>query len=133
MREKIFSVRVGCMADMTAVEREISRVVGGKDERQSILLRSQEFVRLRLSALYDKGGKSIPMSIYCGNLQVCLDHDKTVTVYLLSSEHIEIVEEEEAVGPEEPAFEDACAVGRKRLRDESSFGDSHFLTKWDPY
>lgn len=85
MREKIVSKRIGSATDMAWVEAEIGRIMGC-EERKCSLVDSNDFVSLRLCALYGRGGKKAPLSVYRGDLQIKLDSDNTLTVYLLTSE-----------------------------------------------
>lgn len=82
MREKVASVRVTTKDDMTRLEQELCRVVGAKS--MCSLLRSGEYIRIRLCALYDRG--KAPLSAYAQNVQIHLSEDKTVSVFLLSSQ-----------------------------------------------
>ena len=85
MREKIFSMRVRTKHDMSVLEDRLGGLMGGEQNRRCALVRSQEFIALRLCALYKRGGPP-PLSVYGHNLQVCLDRDGNVTIYLLSSD-----------------------------------------------
>jgi hypothetical protein len=82
MREKVVAVRIASKDDMTRVEEELCKVIGSKGK--CTLLRSEDFIRLRLCALYDRGDP--PMSVYSHNVQVHLSEDKTVSIFLLSTE-----------------------------------------------
>lgn len=85
MREKIASVQINCMRDMETVEREIGRIMGCERRRCS-LVQSQDFLKLRLCALYGRGGCKAPISIFKGDMQVSLDDKKTISIYLLTSD-----------------------------------------------
>lgn len=82
MRQKVFSIRVQDKSDMDVLESTVGRLLGG-EQNKCALVRSQEFIKLRLSALYGRGDKV--MSVYGGDLQISLDSDRMVTVYHLSS------------------------------------------------
>lgn len=82
MRERVVGVRIASKDDMTRVEQELCKVIGSKGK--CTLLRSKDFIRLRLCALYGRGEP--PMSVYSHNVQVHLSEDKTVSIFLLSTE-----------------------------------------------
>lgn len=82
MREKVVAIKIACKDDMTRLEEELCRVMGGKGK--SVLFRSKDFISLRLCALYGKG--KAPMSVYFHNIQVQLAEDKMVKVFLLTTE-----------------------------------------------
>ncbi len=81
-RERVFALRVKGKDDMTQIETFVGGLLGSKHSRCA-LVRSQDFIKLRLCALYDRGDP--PMTVYGEGVQVCLDQDKNVTVYLLSN------------------------------------------------
>jgi hypothetical protein len=82
MRQKVFSVKVGCKQDMAKLESVVGGLLGGEQNKCSFV-RSQDFVNLRLCALYNRG--ETPLSIYGENIQISLDTEKNVTVYMLST------------------------------------------------
>lgn len=82
MRQRVFVIRIRGKEDMAVLESTVGGLLGG-EQNKCALIRSFEFVNLRLSALYGRGAPS--MSVYGGDLQITLDSDKIVTVYHLST------------------------------------------------
>jgi hypothetical protein len=82
MRQKVYVQDIGGMEDMAALELAIGGLLGGEHNKCS-LVRSNEFVQLRLCALYGKGEK--PMHVYGEGLQISLDDANVASVYLLCS------------------------------------------------
>ena len=82
MRQKVFSIRVKCKEDMAKLESVVGGLLGGEQNKCSFV-RCQDFVNLRLCALYNRG--ETPLSIYAENIQISLDTEKNVTVYMLST------------------------------------------------
>lgn len=78
-RERVFALQVQGKDDMTQIEKVVGGLLGSKGSRCA-LVRSQDFIKLRLCALYDRGEP--PMTVYGEGVQVCLDREKNVTVYL---------------------------------------------------
>ncbi len=81
-REKLLGVRVQGKDDMTRIETFLGGLLGSKLSRCA-LVRSQDFIKLRLCALYSRGEP--PMTVYGEGVQVYLDREKNVTVYLLTN------------------------------------------------
>jgi hypothetical protein len=81
MRQKVFAINITSKEDMAVLESTVGSLLGG-EQNKCALVRSQEFIKLRLSALYGRGERA--MSVYGGDLQIKLDADRTVTVYHLS-------------------------------------------------
>lgn len=103
MREWVMSVRVTCPADMAKIEEKLGQILGGQ---KCALVRSRDYISLRLCALYDRGKP--PMSAYYQNVQICLRADKTVTLYLLAMNPVQTTVSEEEV-----------KRGKRRCRSES--------------
>ena len=82
MKQKVFAIRIKDKEDMAVLESTVGGLLGG-EQNKCALVRSHEFVSLRLSALYGRG--TAPVSVYGGDLQIHLDADRNVTVYLLAS------------------------------------------------
>jgi hypothetical protein len=82
MREKVFSIKIQGKEDMTKLESVVGGLLGGEQNKCSFV-RCQDFVHLRLCALYNKG--ETPLSIYGEHFQIYLDTEKNGTVYMLSS------------------------------------------------
>jgi hypothetical protein len=78
-RERVFALQVQGKDDMTRIEKVVGGLLGSKGSRCA-LVRSQDFINLRLCALYNRGQP--PMTVYGEGVQVCLDREKNVTVYL---------------------------------------------------
>jgi hypothetical protein len=77
---KVFSIQIQCKNDMARLEDALVRLMGGERSKCS-LIRSQEFVNIRLRALYDRG-PSERIVVYGERVKVCLESDKTVDIYL---------------------------------------------------
>ena len=82
MRQKVFTRPIRSMADMALLETTIGGLLGGEHSKCS-LVRTNEFVQLRLCALYDRGAP--PLHVYGEGLQISLDVDNVASVYLLIS------------------------------------------------
>jgi hypothetical protein len=82
MRQKVFVQRITCKEDMTLLEETIGNLLGGEHNKCS-LVRCNEFVQLRLCALYNRGAR--PVHAYGEGLQISLDVDNVASVYLLST------------------------------------------------
>lgn len=82
MRQKVFVQSIGDKEDMTRLEEAVGGLLGGEHNKCS-LVRCNEFVQLRLCALYGKGSR--PVHVYGEGLQITLDMDNVASVYLLSS------------------------------------------------
>lgn len=78
---KVFSIQIQTSEDMAKLEEALVRLVGG-ERSKCTLIRSQEFVNLRLRALYDRGPEDRIVA-YGGRIKVCLESDKTADVYLM--------------------------------------------------
>jgi hypothetical protein len=81
MRQRVFSQRIQDKEDMILLESTVAGLLGG-EHNKCYLIRSSEFVQLRLCALYDKGLR--PLHVYGENLQISLDTDNVASVYLLA-------------------------------------------------
>jgi hypothetical protein len=81
MRQRVFTQRIQDKQDMILLESTVAGLLGG-EHNKCYLIRSSEFVQLRLCALYDKGLR--PLHVYGENLQISLDTDNVASVYLLS-------------------------------------------------
>lgn len=82
MRQKVFVQRIETKEDMSRLEHTIGGLLGGEHNKCS-LIRCNEFIQLRLCALYGKGAK--PMHVYGEGLQISLDRENVAAVYLLTS------------------------------------------------
>ncbi len=82
MRQKVFVQRIECKEDMSRLESMIASLLGGEHNKCS-LIRCNEFIQLRLRALYGKGAP--PVHVYGEGLQISLDADNVASVYLLTS------------------------------------------------
>lgn len=82
MRQKVFVLRIECKEDMSRLEHTIGGLLGGEHNKCS-LIRCNEFIQLRLRALYGKGAG--PIHVYGEGLQISLDVNNVASVYLLTS------------------------------------------------
>jgi hypothetical protein len=55
----------------------------GREENKCTLTRSEDYQRLRLCALYNRG--TPPLSVYGEGFQIYLDSNKNVSIFLLTS------------------------------------------------
>lgn len=78
---KVFSIQIKTTDDMGRLEEALVRLVGG-ERSKCALVRSQDFVNLRLRALYDRG-PSDRIVVYGERIKVCLESDKTAEIYLI--------------------------------------------------
>lgn len=82
MRQKVFVLRIESKEDMSRLESTIGGLLGGEHNKCS-LIRCNEFIQLRLCALYGKG--VAPIHVYGEGLQISLDTNNVASVYLLTS------------------------------------------------
>ena len=82
MRQKVFSIKIQGKEDMAKLESVIGGLLGGEQNKCSFT-RCQDFVNLRLCALYNRG--ETPLSIYGEDIQIYLDEEKNISVYMLST------------------------------------------------
>lgn len=78
---KVFSIKVESKDDMAKLEDALVCLMGG-ERSKCALIRSQDFVNIRLRALYDRG-PSERIVVYGERVKVCLELDKTVEIYLM--------------------------------------------------
>ena len=78
MLTTIYSKRIDGQRDMAELESVLTRAIGGG---RAGFVRSEEYVRFRLAALY--GVATGPVEAYGDTLKVTLDKDRNATVYLL--------------------------------------------------
>lgn len=84
MKQKVFAKRIENKKDMAELESTVGSLLGGEDNKCS-LIRSNDFVQLRLRALYSReGGAPLPLHVYGEGLQISLDKDNVASVFLLS-------------------------------------------------
>lgn len=81
MLYKVFSIQIQRSDDMVKLEEALVRLVGG-ERSKCALVRSQDFVNLRLRALYDRGPRD-RIVVYGERIKVCLEIDKTAEIYLM--------------------------------------------------
>ena len=89
MRQKVFVQPIRGKEDMALLESTIGSLLGGEQNKCS-LVRSNEFVQLRLCALYGRGAR--PVHVYGEGLQISLEKDNVASVYLLCS-NVELEQE----------------------------------------
>lgn len=82
MRQKVFVLAIDTKEDMSLLESTIGGLLGGERNKCS-LIRCNEFVQLRLRALYGRG--KAPVHVYGEGLQISLGVDNVASVYLLTS------------------------------------------------
>jgi hypothetical protein len=78
---KVFSVHIQTKEDMGKLEEALISLLGGERSKCS-LIRSQEFVNIRLRALYNRGPAE-RIVVYGERVKVCLELDKTAHIYLM--------------------------------------------------
>lgn len=78
---KVFSVHIQSKEDMARLEEALVSLLGG-ERSKCALIRSQEFVNIRLRALYDRGPAE-RIVVYGERVKVCLELDKTADIYLI--------------------------------------------------
>ena len=81
MLHKVFSIQIQCKEDMAKLEEALVRLLGGEQSKCS-LVRSQEFINIRLRALYNRGPAE-RIEVYGERVKICLDVDKTAEIYLM--------------------------------------------------
>lgn len=130
MRQKVFVQRIECKEDMSCLEQTIGGLLGGEHNKCS-LIRCNEFIQLRLRALYRKGVG--PIHVYGEGLQISLDENNVATVYLLTS----FVEPDEGLlgkrSEPEPTSEpraDSESDSSPRRKDVTT--ESHLAQEEDP-
>ena len=77
---KVFSIQIQSKDDMAKLEDALVRLMGG-ERSKCALIRSQEFINIRLRALYDRGPAE-RIVVYAERVKVCLESDKTADIYL---------------------------------------------------
>ena len=82
MRQKVFTLQIQGKEDMSLLESTIGGLLRG-EHNKCALIRCNEFIQLRLCALYGKGIP--PIHVYGEGLQISLDAGNVVSVYLLMS------------------------------------------------
>jgi hypothetical protein len=82
MRQKVFMLQIQSKEDMSLLESTIGGLLRG-EHNKCALIRCNEFIQLRLCALYGKG--KAPIHVYGEGLQISLDKSNVVSVYLLTS------------------------------------------------
>ena len=82
MRQKVFTLQIQGKEDMSLLESTIGGLLRG-EHNKCALIRCNEFIQLRLCALYGKGIP--PIHVYGEGLQRSLDASNVVSVYLLMS------------------------------------------------
>ena len=81
MLYKVFSIQVKTKEDMSRLEEALVSLLGG-EQSKCALVRSQEFINIRLRALYNRG-PSEAIVVYGERVKICLDPDKNADVYLM--------------------------------------------------
>ena len=91
MSNKIFSVEIKTKKDMTVLEDMITSLLGG-EQGKCALIRSQDFLALRLRALYGRESGR-PLVVYGEGLKIMLDMDNVGSISLLNPAPIDPVDE----------------------------------------
>ncbi len=78
--ELLFATIVHGREDMEAAENFIMREVGSKNTQRCSFLRSTEYVKIRLHALY---GKQTPQALvaYCGGLKIVFTPERRLEIW----------------------------------------------------
>jgi hypothetical protein len=82
MLQKVLSLSIQGQQDMTKLEQTVACLLGGEHHKCSFV-RSQDFIKLRLQALYHPAAQRAPLVVYGEGLKICLDNDNLATVYLV--------------------------------------------------
>jgi hypothetical protein len=104
----VFSVRIRTKKDMAELEDTITTLLGG-EQGKCALIRSQDFLALRLRALYGRESGR-PLVVYGEGLKIALDLDNVGSVSLLNPPPIDPVDE---------AYEAYMLGKRPRPEDEA--------------
>ena len=81
MLYKVFSIHVKTKEDMDKMEQALVSLLGG-EQSKCALMRSQEFINIRLRALYDRGPAE-NIVVYGERVKICLDPEKHAEIYLM--------------------------------------------------
>ena len=92
MSAPLFSVKIRTKKDMAVLEDTITTLLGG-ELGKCALTRSQDFLALRLRALY-RQEQGPPLVVYGEGLKITLDMDNVGSVTLLHPPPIDPVDEE---------------------------------------
>ena len=102
MKQKVFAKCIKGKEDMAELESTVGSLLGGEANKCS-LIRSSDFIQLRLRALYNcDGGGPPPLHVFGEGLQISLDQDNVASVFLLSM-----------------SVDDDVILGRKRSEPDS--------------
>jgi hypothetical protein len=80
---KVFSITIDTCRDMASLEDKLRGLLGGEHSKKCAFMRSQEYIALRLTALYRKETIRNPVVVYSEGVKVCLNPDWSVDVYML--------------------------------------------------
>jgi hypothetical protein len=83
--QRVNVMKINTQQDMSLLEQTVGDMLGGEHHKCSFI-RSQDFITLRLRALYHRSKKDKTQEmlvIYGQNLKITLDADNNATVYLL--------------------------------------------------
>jgi hypothetical protein len=80
---KVFSIIVRSNEDMVRLESIVRGLLGGEQSKKCAFMRSQEYIALRLLALYKREIISKPMVVYSEGVKVCLNPDWSVDIFML--------------------------------------------------
>jgi hypothetical protein len=115
MRQKVFMLQIQSKEDMSLLESTVGSLLRG-EHNKCALIRCNEFIQLRLCALYGKGVP--PIHVYGEGLQISLDANNVVSVYLLTS----FVEADEGLlgKRSEPEKSEALETSARSETDEAA-------------
>ena len=81
MKQSVYSIQITNMDSMKKLEEFIGLLLKGENNQCSFV-RSQDFVSMRLHALY-RDAPTKPIVVYGENLKIVLDSQKIATVYTM--------------------------------------------------
>jgi len=78
---KVFSIQVKTKEDMAKLEEALVSLLGG-EQSKCAMMRSQEFINIRLRALYNRGPAEA-IVVYGEKVKICLTPEKNADIYLM--------------------------------------------------
>jgi len=87
MRQAVYSIHIGNREDMRKLEDYITLLLKGENNQCSFI-RTQEFVSMRLHALY-RPPPADDITVYGDNIKIVLDSHKDATVYIMDQGFID--------------------------------------------
>jgi hypothetical protein len=86
MHQKVYTIQIKNPKDMNSLEQTLASLLGG-EHNKCAFIRSQEFIALRLRALYGRSPSAQAAAssvVYGEGLKITLDPDNHASVYLVS-------------------------------------------------